>query len=153
MTRIATRHQARERALQMLFQWDIHDKGGEWEKEFWEQFPLGDEGREFADGLVQGVRSHQAELDRLIGTYATNWKVSRMPIVDRNILRAGLYELLWLPDVPARVTINEALELARAFADEDTRGFVNGVLDKVLATEPALAAKRADAMGGAKREE
>lgn len=152
MTRIAPRHQARERALQMLFQWDIHEKGGEWEKDFWEQFPLGDEAREFADGLVQGVRSHQAELDTLIGKYATNWKVSRMPIVDRNILRAGLYELLWLPDVPAKVTINEAIELARAFADEDTRGFVNGVLDKVLATEPSLAAKRADAVSGGKRD-
>lgn len=144
MTRMATRHQARERALQLLFQWDIHERGGEWEQDFWEQYPLEDEARAFADQLVTGVRSHQRELDTLIGTYATNWTVGRMPIVDRNILRAGLFELLWMPDVPAKVSINEALELARAFADEDARSFVNGILDKVLSVEPRLAAKRAD---------
>ncbi len=145
MSRTATRHQARERALQLLFQWDIHEQGGAWEKDFWEQYPLEGEARAFAESLVTGVRQRRQELDVLIGRYATNWKVSRMPIVDRNILRAGLYELLWMPDVPARVTINEALELARAFADEETRGFVNGILDKILNTDPACAVKRAAA--------
>lgn len=145
MSRMATRHQARERALQLLFQWDIQEQGGEWERDFWEQYPLEDDARAFADALVSGVRQHRPELDALIGQYATNWKVSRMPIVDRNILRAGLYELLWMADVPAKVTINEALELARAFADEETRGFVNGVLDKVLNSDARLAAKRAEA--------
>lgn len=145
MSRMATRHQARERALQLLFQWDIQEQGGEWERDFWEQYPLEDDARAFADSLVSGVRQHRPELDALIGQYATNWKVSRMPIVDRNILRAGLYELLWMADVPAKVTINEALELARAFADEETRGFVNGVLDKVLNSDARLAAKRAEA--------
>lgn len=145
MTRMATRHQARERALQLLFQWDIHEQGGEWEKDFWEQYPLDEGARAFADSLVEGVRRNQQELDTLIGKYATNWKVSRMPIVDRNILRTGLYELLWMPDVPAKVTINEALELARAFADEEARSFVNGILDRALNVEPRLAAKRAEA--------
>ncbi len=145
MSRMATRHQARERALQLLFQWDVQEQGGEWERDFWEQYPLEDDARAFADALVSGVRQHRPELDALIGQYATNWKVSRMPIVDRNILRAGLYELLWMADVPAKVTINEALELARAFADEETRGFVNGVLDKVLNSDARLAAKRAEA--------
>lgn len=145
MSRMATRHHARERALQLLFQWDVQEQGGEWERDFWEQYPLEDDARAFADALVSGVRQHRPELDALIGQYATNWKVSRMPIVDRNILRAGLYELLWMADVPAKVTINEALELARAFADEETRGFVNGVLDKVLNSDARLAAKRAEA--------
>jgi len=145
MTKLTTRHHARERALQLLFQWDIHERGGEWEQDFWEQYPLEGEARAFANRLVEGVRTHQRELDALIGKYATNWTVGRMPIVDRNILRAGLFELLRMPDVPAKVSINEALELARAFADEETRGFVNGILDKVLNAEPGLAAKRAEA--------
>ncbi len=145
MSGMATRHQARERALQLLFQWDIHEQSGPWEQDFWEQFPLEETGRAFAESLVAGVRQHRPELDTLIGQYATNWKVSRMPIVDRNILRAGLYELLWMPDVPAKVSINEALELARAFADEETRSFVNGILDRVLNTDARLAAKRAEA--------
>lgn len=140
--RPSTRHEARERALQLLFQWDIHEQGGVWEQDFWEQFPLEDEAKEFAMDLVTGVRRRLLELDAVLGRYATNWKVSRMPIVDRNILRLSLYELLWMPELPAKVSINEALELARAFADEEARGFVNGVLDKVLNAEPRLAAKR-----------
>lgn len=142
--RPSTRHEARERALQLLFQWDIHEQGGAWEQDFWEQFPLEEEAKEFATGLVAGVRKCLPELDTVLGRYATNWKVSRMPIVDRNILRLSLYELLWMPELPAKVSINEALELARAFADEEARGFVNGVLDKILNSEPRLAAKRAE---------
>jgi transcription antitermination protein NusB len=83
------------------------------------------------------------DLDALLAKYATNWKVSRMPIVDRNILRAGLYELMWMDDVPANVTMDEAIELAKSFGDEEASKFVNGVLDKVLATEARLAEKRA----------
>ena len=103
-----------------------------------------EDAKAFATGLVAGVRRRLPELDTVLGRYATNWKVSRMPIVDRNILRLSLYELLWMPELPAKVSINEALELARAFADEEARGFVNGVLDKILNTEPRLAAKRAE---------
>ncbi|MGH7262288.1 MAG: transcription antitermination factor NusB, partial [Nitrospiraceae bacterium] len=80
----------------------------------------------------------------LIGKLATNWKVARMPIVDRNILRMGLYELLWLPDVPAKVTVNEAIELAKQFADDEAKRFVNGILDKVLKDDPRLQEKRAE---------
>ena len=71
--------------------------------------------RAFAERLVDGVLEKKKDLDALIGKYATNWKVSRMPIVDRNILRAGVYELLWMDDVPAKVTVNEAIELAKEF--------------------------------------
>ena len=85
-------------------------------------------------------------LDVLIGKYATNWKVSRMQIVDRNILRLGAYELLWLDEVPAKVTVNEAIELAKDFGDEEAAKFVNGILDKVLATEARLEGKRREAV-------
>jgi N utilization substance protein B len=84
------------------------------------------------------------EIDALIGKLAVNWTIARMPIVDRNILRMGLYELLWLPDVPAKVTVNEAIELAKQFADDETKRFVNGILDKVLKDDPRLADKRAE---------
>jgi N utilization substance protein B len=93
------------------------------------------------------VLEKKKELDVLIGKYATNWKVSRMPIVDRNILRAGVYELLWMDDVPAKVTVNEAIELAKSFGDDEASKFVNGILDQVLGKELTLAAKRAEAAG------
>jgi N utilization substance protein B len=137
---MGSRHLARERALQILFQYDIHGKPDVWLDEFWNQVTGTEETRAFAERLVQGVLAHKRELDATIGRYATNWKVSRMPIVDRNILRAGLYELLWMDDVPARVTMDEAIELAKSFGDDEASKFVNGILDKVLATEPRLAA-------------
>jgi N utilization substance protein B len=139
------RHRARERALQILFQYDIHGKPGFWLDEFWKPLKEREETKAFAEQLVRGVQEHKQDLDALIGRYATNWKVSRMHIVDRNILRLGAYELLWLDAVPAKVTLNETIELAKEFGDEDAAKFVNGILDKMLATEPRLEAKRAEA--------
>jgi N utilization substance protein B len=144
---MGSRHQARERALQILFQYDIHGKPGLWLDEFWKPLKTDEKTKAFAERLVAGVLANKKELDALIGKYATNWKISRMPIVDRNILRAGLYELLWMEEVPAKVTMNEAIELAKSFGDDEASKFVNGILDKVLAGEPKLAAKRADAAG------
>jgi N utilization substance protein B len=144
---MGSRHQSRERALQILFQYDIHGKPGVWLDEFWHQCKASDGVRAFAERLVQGVLDHKPDLDALIGRYATNWKVSRMQVVDRNILRLGAYELLWLDDVPAKVTLNEAIELARDFGDEEAAKFVNGILDRILATEPALDVKRAETLG------
>ena len=142
---MSSRRQARERALQLLFQWDIHGHTRHWLDQFWEQQKISDEGRQFAEQVLQGVMTHGKELDALLGGAATNWKVSRMPIVDRNILRAALYELLWMPEIPAKVTIDEAIELAKKFADEEGKAFVNGILDRLLRDEPRLAAKRAEA--------
>jgi len=144
---MGSRHQARERALQILFQYDIHGKPGLWLDMFWKENETTDEVKAFAERLVAGVLDQKKELDVLIGKYATNWKVSRMPIVDRNILRAGVYELLWMDDVPAKVTVNEAIELAKSFGDDDASKFVNGILDQVLTEEPRMEAKRQDALG------
>jgi len=140
---MASRHQARERASQILFQYDIHGKQGLWLDEFWKQYPLEEPTKAFAQRLVDGVLTHRKELDVLIGSCATNWRVDRMPIVDRNILRAGCFELLYLPDVPAKVTMNEAIELAKSFGDDEASKFVNGVLNKVLSADPRLDRKRA----------
>ncbi|WP_447983258.1 transcription antitermination factor NusB [Nitrospira sp. Nam74] len=146
---MGSRRQSRERALQILFQWDIHGNTEHWLDDFWERNPPTDEVREFAGRLVNGAMAHHEELDRLIGAHATNWTVSRMPVVDRNILRAALYELLWMPEVPAKVTVNEAIELAKQFADDETKKFVNGVLDNIIGTDARLVEKRGDLSNGA----
>jgi transcription antitermination protein NusB len=142
---MGSRHHARERALQILFQYDIHGRAGLWLDRFWTDNEATDEVKAFAERLVAGVLEKKKELDGLIGKYATNWKVSRMPIVDRNILRAGVYELLWMDDVPAKVTVNEAIELAKSFGDDEASKFINGILDQILGKELTLAAKRAEA--------
>ena len=148
---MGSRHHARERALQILFQYDIHGRPGLWLDVFWKENEATDEVKAFAERLVAGVLEKKKELDTLIGKHATNWKVSRMPIVDRNILRAGVYELLWMDDVPAKVTVNEAIELAKSFGDDDASKFINGILDQILSKELTLAAKRREA-SGVKRE-
>ena len=130
--------------MQLLFQWDIHGSTEHWLADYWIQHPTAPDVREFAEQIVEGVMAHHEELNALIGKLAANWTIARMPIVDRNILRMGLYELLWLPDVPAKVTVNEAIELAKQFADDETKRFVNGILDKVLKDDPRLADKRAE---------
>ena len=147
---MGSRHLSRERALQILFQYDIHGKPGVWLDEFWNQCKADDDVKAFAERLVEGVLAKKKDLDSLIGKYATNWKISRMQIVDRNILRLGAYELLWLDEVPAKVTVNEAIELARDFGDDEAAKFVNGILDKILATEAKLDSKKREA-SGAKR--
>ena len=144
---MSSRHRSRQRALQILFQYDIHGRPGLWLDLFWEKNEATDEVKAFAERLVAGVLEKKRDLDVLIGKYATNWKISRMPIVDRNILRAGVYELLWMDDVPAKVTVNEAIELAKSFGDDDASKFVNGILDQVLTMEPRLEAKRQEALG------
>lgn len=138
------RRQSRICALQLLFQWDIHRSTEHWLADYWTQHPAASDVREFAEQIVEGVMARHDEIDALIAKLAANWKITRMPIVDRNILRMGLYELLWLPDVPAKVTVNEAIELAKQFADDETKRFVNGILDKVLKDDPRLDSKRAE---------
>ncbi len=138
------RRQARVYALQILFQWDIHAGTGHWLEDFWAQRDVSPELRAFSDQLVEGVLKHHADIDRLLGATATNWAIHRMPVVDRNILRLSLYELLWVPDVPAKVTVNEAIELAKVFADDEARRFVNGILDQVLKEDVRLEKKRAE---------
>lgn len=137
-----TRHDARELALQILFQCDFHGSTEFWLEQFWAQRDASESVRTFVSQLVTGVRTHQVELDGLITAYARNWTVDRMPVVDRNILRQAIYELLWIPDVPAKVTMDEALELAKNFADDETRRFVNGVLDQFIKHDARLEPKR-----------
>jgi N utilization substance protein B len=98
---------------------------------FWRRQPAHDEVRTFADALVRGVKAHQPKIDELIARFAEHWELDRMAVVDRNLLRAGIWELLWGADVPPKVAINEALEIARRFSTEESTRFVNGLLDRV----------------------
>src|SRR6516164_5987866 len=87
---------------------------------------------EFTESLTAGVKEHQAALDAMIANVAENWRLDRMAAIDRNILRLGAYEMLHCPEVPAKVAINEALELAKRYSTAHSSRFVNGILDRVL---------------------
>jgi N utilization substance protein B len=86
----------------------------------------------YALKLVEGVQAHQAAIDSLIAAYADRWAIERMPVVDRNLLRISLYELLWSDDVPVAVAINEAVELAKTLSTDDSGRFINGILGHVV---------------------
>jgi N utilization substance protein B len=132
----AGKRRAREAALQMLYQWEVgrgevaeavgtywptHDPEGE----------IGEELRTFANGLVRGVSERVSEIDALIAARAVNWRVERMAVVDRMVLRMAVFELLSDPRTPASVVINEAIELARTYSGDEAVAFVNGVLDAI----------------------
>ncbi|MDQ3784158.1 MAG: transcription antitermination factor NusB [Actinomycetota bacterium] len=85
----------------------------------------------YALELVQGVESHRAEVDSLIGSYAQKWELERMPIIDLTLLRMAIFELLWRDDIPAPVTINEAVELAKGLSTESSGRFINGILGRL----------------------
>jgi len=128
------RHIGRELALKALYQIDI--RGGASTEDlalFFDAFPADDRARKFAIGLVEGVRREQVALDRLIADVLEHWSIGRLSRVDHNILRLALYELIWMADIPARVTIDEAIELAKTYGDQESGRFVNGVLDQAAA--------------------
>lgn len=128
------RRKAREVALQFLYQLDLHgdDDPTPHAADFWIRHPVDEETRVFAEGLVRGTKEQQAKADDLIRQYAEHWELERMAVVDRNILRLAVYEMLWGGDVPAKVVINEAIEIAKKFGTGESSRFINGILDRVL---------------------
>jgi N utilization substance protein B len=130
---VGRRRQGRELALQLLYELDVRGTGdpGEIAEDFWRRRAVPDEVRTFADGMARGTKAHQVKIDELIGRFAEHWDLDRMAMVDRNILRAGIFELLWMPEVPPKVAINEALEIAKKFSTEESTRFINGILDRV----------------------
>jgi len=130
------RSQAREYALKILYAIDIAKiDHADCIRAFWEHQETDDAIREFTDILVKGVMKNKAEIDAMISSYATNWQLERMAAVDRNILRFATYELLFMSDIPPKVTINEAIEVAKKFGDNDSGKFINGILDKINKSE------------------
>lgn len=152
------RRTAREMALQMLYQRDV---GASDLAQIFHAFDLGEhlasggdaarrrrrleEAFGFARRLVRGTAEHQAEIDELIARQADNWRLERMPIVDRNVLRLAVFELLFSDDTPELVVVDEAIELAKKYGSEQSGRFVNGLLDGLLKSgldrRPAVGAK------------
>lgn len=150
------RRDARELALQALFYFDVN-KGEPWEllelfcldfeemingtrlnfdKMTAQNYPNSEEippenQRDFFINLVEGVVNSLDEIDALIHAISKNWKISRMPVVDRNIMRIAVYEFLYCPDIPAKVSINEAVDIGKKYGTRDSGAFVNGVLDRI----------------------
>lgn len=134
-----SRHRAREAAVQMLYQWEVGRASmHEVQRTFWshapEGTPLSEDLRGFATSLANGTADHVGELDPLITDAADNWRIERMNVLDRLILRLAVYEFLHEPETPGKVIINEALELARSFSADDSVRFINGILDAIRRT-------------------
>ena len=129
------RTQAREFALQILYRMDItHDSDDASLDNFWQahtQEQIDDQIKNFATELVKGVADNLQTIDAKISQYASNWKLERMAVVDRNILRMGCCELMFREDIPPKVSINEAVELAKKYSGTEAGKFVNAILDKV----------------------
>jgi N utilization substance protein B len=154
---MSSRRQARQFALQALYQADLreipamaalnHLWSGLMDGEGLEEAraPESDE-VEFAQRLVEGALSNLAEIDALIEQCSTNWRIPRMPVVDRNILRIAAFELIHCRDIPASVSVNEAVELAKLYGTADSRAFVNGIVDRMgrqlKRLDPARPARR-----------
>lgn len=128
------RTQAREYALQLLYKYDIDkDSMSDWES-FWQgQNEENQDIKDFTQEIVLGTIQHLEDIDKKISCFAENWELGRMAIVDRNVLRAGSFELLYLKDIPAKVSINEAVDLAKKYAGDESGKFVNGILDRIKA--------------------
>jgi N utilization substance protein B len=126
------RRQCRTCALQILYMMDAAQMGAEEAiRSFRETNRMEDGLWEYAEALVNGFDSRRAEVDAAIESRSLNWRMYRMPVVDRNILRIAVYEMLFREDVPAKVSIDEAIELAKKFGAEESRAFINGILDRV----------------------
>lgn len=120
-------------ALQLLYQIDLSkEEVTPALKNFWEgETTVSPETKKFTQKLVKGTLNKQKEIDSLIGKYTEHWKIERINVIDRCILRFAIYELLYLKDIPPAVTINEAIEIAKKYSTADSGKFVNGVLDKI----------------------
>lgn len=132
------RHRARIAALQALYEIDCtrHAPDPVIERRL-QDTELPESGQRFVRELVHGVHNHQAQLDDLIGRYAPDWPVDQIAVIDRNVLRISIYEILMRQDTPTKVAINEAVELAKQFGSDSSSRFVNGVLGSLVAKEEA----------------
>jgi len=141
---MGARREGREAAVQFLYQRDLNTGAtAEVVEDFWELRPAAKKVREFGMAIAQGVLEHQSEIDTRIRESASNYDLHRIAAVDRNILRIAIYEMLFCPEVPPVVSINEAIEIAKRFGSDESGRFVNGVLDRIRGElkRPARAAK------------
>ncbi|MEJ2041122.1 MAG: transcription antitermination factor NusB [Desulfosarcinaceae bacterium] len=129
---MGTRRQARELAMQALFSMDMSASFSKQALADYCQSFLQDKGGDsFFSRLVNGVLDHKDALDNVVERYSSNWKMRRMACVDRNVLRLAVFELLYCPDIPAKVSINEAIDIGKKFGSTESGAFINGILDSV----------------------
>lgn len=138
---MANRHLSRTIAMQTLFAWDFNERENAdidaIIKENFEQFAPNFDDQGFVEKLVKGVVANVEGINAYIVKYATEWPLDQITIVDRNVLRLGIYELVFDPNIPAKVAINEAIEIAKAFGGDSSGKFVNGVLGAIMKDMPA----------------
>jgi N utilization substance protein B len=128
---VSLRTKSREFAMQMLFQWDMSEQEpAKLEAKFWRAAKAADTTREFANRLFEGTVKETSAIDELIVKQAANWRLARLAVIDRAILRLAIYELR-TTDTPPKVILNEAVDLAKKFSSEEAGSFVNGILDAV----------------------
>lgn len=127
------RRKAREYALQLLYGIDLSGESINQKtlKEFWKEHKHTRDIREFTEDLVFGTINNLEEIDELISSVTEHWDIKRMAAVDRNILRFATYELLFRDDIPAAVTLNEAIEVSKKFSSRESSSFINGILDRI----------------------
>ena len=129
---MGTRRKGRETALQILYQMDLSDTPADAAIQlFWAHLAATREGEEFANLLVRGFGAGADAVDAKIRNVSQHWRLERMSRVDRNIIRLATYELMSMPEIPGRVSLNEAIELAKRYGNEQSPAFVNGVLDRI----------------------
>ena len=129
---MGTRRVSREQALQALFYMDMHrDPVDDPVEKFCSSFSQDQPTEPFFRRLVEGVRENRSTIDTVIEQFSSNWKLSRMSCVDRNVLRIAVFELLYCDDIPPKVSINEAIDVGKRFGTEDSGGFINGILDSI----------------------
>ena len=132
-SKMKRRSRARELALQALYQVDLtRDADRSSIDAFLDDQEAEEEPREFARTLVYGTLEHQEEIDATISLVAQNWAISRMAVIDRNVLRLAAHELLHRDDIPPKVSINEAIEIGKRFSTTNSGAFINGILDKIM---------------------
>jgi N utilization substance protein B len=139
---VSARSKARKQTLDLLYESDI--RGSDLlelliSRDVVEEGPDARPIREYTKSLVEGVSAHKRKIDELISTYAQGWDMDRLPAVDRNILRLGIYEILWVAELEDGIVIDEALTLAKDLSTEDSAGYIHGVLGRIASIKGSLA--------------
>ena len=139
---MAARNKARKRAFQILFEADQRGESVQTVLADWVRHSRSDDRQppvaEYTMQLVEGYAGHVDRIDDLISTYAVGWTLDRMPVVDRNVLRLGAYELIWADEIPDAVVLDEMVQLAKEFSTDDSPAFVNGLLARFKDLKPSL---------------
>ena len=130
------RTQARECALKILYKIEISKDSVEVSiQDLWSRENHEHDIKEFAEAIVQGTCENLVRIDGIISKYTENWEINRMAVIDKNVLRMSIYQILYIKDIPYKVAINEGIDLAKKYGDVDSGKFVNGILDKVREKE------------------